>query len=240
MKLLTKFFATSGVLLLLGSNTVLATEKSAISVIKNAYAYTGAMKQYAFDAIIVTEELDEKAQKDTYKHTVNFKVSSPNHLRADVKGDFRDRTNYIHHGTYTMVDHSFGYYGEIKASDNIDDTLDYILKGFGINAPLTALIFSDMGKRTQFKRGKYFGTKEVMGVECDYVAFKDKNREIHAWIATGDKPLVQAYSIIDTTSKERPRMNTTVRWKLDAKIDESDFIFTPSKDVTKISVESAN
>lgn len=240
MKPFTTLFATSGILLFLGTTTLLATEKSAVSVLKNAYAYTGAMKKYAFNAIIVTEEIDAEAKKTTYTHTVDAKISRPNHLRVDVKGDHRDRTNYIYNGTYTMVDHSFGYYGEIKASDDIDKTLEYILKSFGINAPLTALIFSDMGKRMHFKYGKYFGTKEVMGVECDYVAFKGKYREVHAWIATGDKPLVQAYSIIDTTTKERPRMHTTVRWKLNAPISENDFIFTPSKDVTKISVKSAN
>ena len=139
-----------------------------------------------------------------------------------------------------MVDHSFGFYGEINASDNIDETLDYILKHFGINAPLTALIFSDMEKRMHSKKSTYFGTKTVMGVECDYVAFRAKNREVHVWIATGNQPLVQAYSIVDTSTKLRPRIHTTLRWKANPKINESDFIFKAPKGVMKISVKSAN
>ena len=240
MKLYNKLLCTSGALVLLATTSLLATDKSAMGILKNAYAYTGAMDKYAFDAIIIDEEADKGEIVNIHKHTVNVKVDRPGNLRADVKGEFRDRTNYIHNGKYTMVDHDFGYYGEIKASDTIDKTLDYVLKSFGINAPLSALIFSDMSKRMQVKSGKYFGTMDVAGVECDYVAFKDKNREVHAWIKTGDKPLVKAYSIIDTKTKGHPRMNTSLVWHTDAKIVENDFAFTPTNSVMKISVESAN
>lgn len=240
MKLHNKLFCTIGSILLLTNTALLAADKSAMDILKNAYSYTGAMDQYAFDAIIVDEEADNGKIINTYKHAVNVKVDRPSNLRVDVKGDLRNRTNYVNKGKYTMVDHAFGYYGEIKASDTIDGTLDYILKSFGINAPLTALIYSDMQKRMKVKSGKYFGTRSVAGVECDYVAFKNNKREVHVWIATGNKPLVKAYSIIDTKTKGHPRMNTSLVWHTDAKISKNDFIFTPSKDVMKISVESAN
>jgi hypothetical protein len=241
MKLFGKLLSTTGVILLLSQPMLLASEKSASSVMKNAYTYLGAIPQYAFDVVIVKNEIDALGTNIAqYKDKVQVKVSRPESLRVDIKGNSRDRSNYLHKGIYTMVDHIFGFYGEINTSKPIDGSLDYILNHFGVNPPLTALIYSDMEKRMHFKKAKYFGLKDVAGVECDYIAFKKNKKIVHVWIATGDKPLVQAYSIIDTTSKERPRMNTTVRWKLDAKIDESDFIFTPSKDVTKISVESAN
>jgi hypothetical protein len=240
MKLYRKLLCSAGAILLLTTTSLLASEKSAISIMKNAYDYTGAMDKYAFDAIIVDEVADKGVVVNKYKHAVNVKVDRPGNLRVDVDGEFRDRTNYVHNGKYTMVDHAYGYYAEIKASKTIDGTLDYILKSFGINAPLSALIFSDMGNRMHFKSGKYFGTMNVAGVECDYVAFKDKKREVHAWIATGDKPLVHAYSIIDTKTKGHPRINTSLTWHTDAKILKNDFVFTPSKDVMKISVESAN
>jgi hypothetical protein len=211
-----------------------------MGILKNAYSYIESMDKYAFDAVIMEEEANKGNIVNTYKHSVNVQVVRPSNLRVDVKGDLRDRTNYITEGKYIIVDHAFGYYGEIKAADTIDGTLDYILNSFGINAPLTALIYSDMQKRMKVKSGKYFGTKNVAGVECDYVAFKNNNKEVHVWIATGDKPLVKAYSIIDTKTKGNPRMNTSLIWHTDAKISKNDFVFTPSKDVVKISVESAN
>jgi len=241
MKRFTQLISTVGVILLFGQTTLFASEKSAISVIKNAYSYLGAIPKYAFDAIIINKEVDSLGKTlKTYQNIANIKISRPNHLRVDIKGDSRDRSNYIYNGMYTMVDHSFRYYGEINTSQPIDGSLDYILNHFGINAPLTALIFSDMDKRMHFKSGKYFGLKDVAGVECDYIAFKGKTRIFHIWISTGDKPLVQAYSIIDTSVKGHPRMNTTIRWKMDEKIHESDFMFVAPKGVIKISVESAN
>ena len=151
MKLYNKLLCTAGTILFLTNTSLLATEKSAVSIMKNAYAYTGAMQQYAFDAIIMDEVPDTGNILKKYRHDLKVKVDRPGNLRVDINGDTRNRTNYIHNGTYTMVDHSFGYYGEIKVSDTIDDTLDHLFISFGITPPLSALIFSDMGNRMQFK-----------------------------------------------------------------------------------------
>ena len=119
MKLHNRLLCTAGAVFLLANTSLLATEKSAISIMKNAYAYTGAMDQYAFDATIVDEVADDGVITNKYKHTVNVKVDRPGNLRVDVEGEFRNRTNYVHNGKYTIVDHAYGYYGEIKASKTI-------------------------------------------------------------------------------------------------------------------------
>jgi hypothetical protein len=93
-----------------------------------------------------------------------------------------------------------------------------------------------MDRRVRFKTSKYFGKVDVHGVECDYVAFKNVTREIHVWITTGKKPLVKAYSIIDTSNENRSRINTTVKWNTNAKISDRNFIFVAPKGSSKISV----
>jgi len=101
-------------------------------------------------------------------------------------------------------------------------------------------MYSDMDKRVKFRTSKYFGIKDVAGVECDYVAFKNRTREIHVWIATGDKPLVKTYSIIDTYGDAASRIDTSITWNENAKISDSDFVFVAPKGSSKISVNPAN
>jgi len=135
-----------------------------------------------------------------------------------------------------MIDHSFGYYGQLKTPKTIDGTLDFIFEKFGIRTPLATLMYSDMDKRLKFKTKKYFGVVDVAGVACDYVAFKTGTKEIHIWITTGDTPLVKTFSIINGPT----RINATLTWDTNPKLSDGDFVFTAPKGATKISINSAN
>ena len=241
MKLYNKFLCTAGVVFLLGGTSLLAENRSARDILNKAYNYVGTMDKYAFTAVVLHDEIqDGEIIKQKYRHQVSVKVDKPGRLRIDVKGDTRHRSNYLNDGIFTMMDHTFGYYGQIKTPKTIDDTLDIIFERYGIKAPLAQLVYSDMHKRFKFNKSKNFGTMMVDGTECDYVAFSDDNAEVHIWIVTGDKPLVKTYSIFDKTSKGRPANSTSITWLNNPNISNSDFIFTAPKDAIKISVISAH
>ena len=240
MELYKKLLCTTGIALLFASTTLFAAEPSAKDVVNKAYQYIGSLDKYTFDAVVSDEEARDGEIVKTYKQNVSVKVDRPGKLRVDSKGDVKNRTSYVNDGLFTMIDHGFGYYGQLKTPKTIDGTLDLIFEKYGIKAPLASLIYSDMHKRVKFKRSKYFGTMDVAGVECDYVAFKSKVREVHVWITTGDQPLVKTYSIINTSIKGNPRRNTSLTWNTNPKVSDSDFIFTVPKDAVKISIEAAN
>jgi len=240
MKWIYKIFYIVGTVVLFGNTTLIAKEIQAQDIITKAQNYLGSLDKYAFDAVIYDTYSENNTQVFKLKHEVSVKLVRPDKLRIDVKGGTKDRTNYLHDGKYTMVDHTFGYYGEIKVPDNIDDALDFLIKAFGINAPLTSLLYQDMPKRTHFNKSKNFGVVDVGGIPCHYVALKNNKREVHIWITAGDRPLVKSYSVIDMTSKKNLRIDSSIRWKEASSIQASDFVFRPSKDLIKISVESAN
>ena len=239
MKLHKKLLCTAGAALLLSSTSLFAADKSARELLNNAYQYIGGMDKYAFSAVVTDNEIKEGETTEKYKHTVSVKVDRPGKLRVDTTGTVKNRTNYLNDGLFTMIDHGHNYYAQIKTPKTINGALDLLFEKFGIRAALAQLIYSGMDKRVKFRTGKYFGTKEVAGVECDYVAFKNGTREIHIWIATGDKPLVKSYSIIDTGTDSASRINTSVTWNTNAHISDSDFIFVAPKGSSKISVNRA-
>ncbi|RLA71234.1 MAG: hypothetical protein DRG09_00880 [Epsilonproteobacteria bacterium] len=221
--------------LLLSNTNLLAEEKSAKSIVSNAYAQIGNMDKYAFSAIVVDNDTVE-GETITYKQKVSVKIERPAKLRVDNKGDIKDRSTYINNGLFTMIDHNFAYYGQLKTPKTIDATLDFIFDKFGMRTPLATLMYSDMGKRIKFRTNKYFGTVDVAGVECDYVAFKNNTKEIHVWITTGEHPLVKTFSIINGDT----RINTSLTWNTNPKFSDSDFIFKAPKGAEKISINSAN
>ena len=239
MNLHKKILCTAGVALLLGGTSLVAAEQSAKDIISKAYNYIGGMDQYTFDAIVTSEDAADAETAKKHRQDVSIKVDRPGKLRVDTKGDIKNRSSYLNDGVFTMMDHTYNYYGQLKTPKTIDGALDYIFEKFGIIAPLATLIYSDMGKRAKFNRSKYFGTMDVAGVECDYIAFKSNIREVHIWIATGDKPLVKTYAIIDTAAEGNHRMDTSLIWDTNPKISASDFIFKAPKGAAKISVEPA-
>ncbi|RLE45527.1 hypothetical protein DRJ25_05535 [Candidatus Woesearchaeota archaeon] len=240
MNLHKKYFCVAGLVLLLGGTNLFAAEKSAVDIISKAYQHIGNMDKYAFDAIVMDDEVKDGVVVKRYRQNVSVKVDRPDKLRVDSKGDTRNRSSYLKDGLFTMIDHGEGYYGQLKTPKTIDGALDLIFEKYGISAPLASLIYSDMDKRMKFRTSKYFGTVDVAGVECDYVAFKSRVSEVHIWITTGDTPQIINYSIIDTTVEGNPRINTSITWNSNPKISESDFIFTAPKGASKISVKAAN
>ena len=240
MKLHKKVFCVVGLGLLLSGTQLVAVDKTAKDVINNAYQYLGSMDKYAFKAVVSEDAVEDGQIVKTYKQNVSAKVSRPNMLRVDTKGDIKNRSNYINNGLYTMIDYDLGYYAQVKTPKSIDGALDFIFTKLGIKSPMASLFYSDMHKRVKFNKGKYFGTVEVGGVECDYVAFKNQTREVHAWIATGEKPLVKTYSVIDTDTQGNPRMNTSLTWIKNSSFSDSDFIFKAPKGASKISIHTSN
>ena len=235
MEIQKKIISIVGIGLLMGSTNLLAVEKSATSVIMNAYHYIDTLKDYSFDAIVVDKSIDKGQITDKYQHSVAVEINRPNRLRVDIKGEFKNTTNYIDNGKFTMVDNDAKYYGQLDTPKEINKALDFIFDKYGIKSPLATLIYTGMGKRAKFNRSKYFGVEKIMGVECDYVAFKNGTREIHIWIARGDKPIVKYYTEINKFYQ----INTTIFWQDKRRISDNDFIFKAPKGFSKISVESA-
>ena len=237
MKLVKKLLCVTGAVLLLGTTALSAKVSEAKAITQNMFKYVGSLDKYAFDAVVTNDDI-QNGKNVKHTHNVSVKVDRPDKFRIDVKGDIKNRSSYLNDGIYTMIDHGFNYYGQLKTAKSIDATLDQLFERYGIQAPLAQLIYSDMHKRSKMRKSKYFGKVMLGDTECDYVAFSNKNRIVHIWIERGDKPLVKHFVIIDKTVEGNPRSETSIKWNLDAKISDSDFIFTAPKGASKISVES--
>ena len=228
-----KFLLATSLGLLLSTSTLLAADTmTPKDIAKKVYAALDKQQSYAFEAIIVNHSDD-----GTNKHNVSVKVNRPNQLRVDVIGDIRNRSNYLNNGLYTIYDHKKNYYLLIDTPKKIDDTLDALFDTFEIKAPLAQLVYSNMGSRMKSANSKNFGIVDLEGVECHYIAFSDKLKEVHVWVTTGDTPLVKHYRIVDKTSKNNAYKSTTIFWKKAKTISPSDFVFTAPKNSQEVFID---
>jgi len=235
MKLYKKILFTTGVTILLGGTALVAAEASAKSILNKSFHYIANMDRYAFHAVII-DEVPNGEGMTKHRNDMFLKIARPDKLQFDRKFEGHSKSYYLNNGLFTIMDHDLGFYGQIKTPKNLNKALDFLFKKYDISAPLSSLIYDDMYKRTKAKRGKSFGIRTLNGVECNYIAFKEKNKEIHVWIATGDKPLVQGYTIIDTAIPSHPKSYTTIIWDEGKTITDSVFEFIAPKNATKISI----
>lgn len=232
MKSPQKLLYAAGLGLLLSTATLWAEPMSAKVIAEKTYDALDNRQSYAFNAIMVNHSDDEKN-----KHQVAVKVNRPGQFRIDVSGDIRNRSNYLNNGQYTVYDHDKNLYLHLKTPKNIDDALDDLFDRFEIKAALANLIYRNMGERIEFEHSKNFGIVDLEGVECHYLAFSDKVKEVHVWITTGDAPLVKHFIIKDKTSKNNAYKEATIYWKDTKTISPSDFVFTLPKNAQEVFIK---
>ena len=223
------------ILLSVGTN-VYAAQSKASKIIHKAYKYLGSKNSYSFDAVVSDDLSATGPIARLHKEQFTVKVDRPNQFRIDITSDKRHRISYLSDGIYTIYDHGTGYYGQVETAAGIDQSLDILDEYYGIKYMLSALLYSDMNKRTKTSGGKYFGTTDVDGVLCDYIAFNTGDSIVHLWVQSGEKPLIKSYRVIDTTSKEIPESGGSLHWNTNVKSVQSEFVFTIPKDAEQITI----
>ena len=158
-------------------------------------------------------------------------------LRTHVVGDLKNRSTYLMHDTFTMIDNGQNFYGQVEVPTTIDSALDHLFENFNIKSPLANLLYTDLDKRLAPKhKGYYFGTTQVDGKMCHHIGFSGEEHDFQVWIEAGQTPLIRKFMIIDKSEKFMPRSMTVIRWDLQPDFDEKHFLFTAPKGAEQISV----
>jgi len=206
---------------------------NAASLLKGSYDYLGSLEKYAFSATI-SNTVVEEGKTISDKRTVVAKVKRPDQLRIDSKGDFINSSMYLSNGVFTMIDNDEKYYASVKTGGGIDKTLDMINRKLGIVVPTSTLLHSDMAKFIHPRRVQSFGTRTLSGVECNYIAFKQKGTTVHLWIENSDRPLIRAAKII---TPKRGTTDMVIKWDINPGFSDSEFVFKAPKGASNVSIK---
>jgi len=217
------------------ASSVKVVQKNAKKILSNSYSYLASLQKYSFVANVI-DEVNEDGNIITMTKNSDVKIQRPSKFRVDSKSDYIDRTIYLADGKFTIIDNNEKYYTIVDTKKNINKTLAYIGRKLGIALPLATLMRSDMTKVAKTKKLKYFGTRVVYGVECNYIAFKNKQTTVHMWIENSDTPLIRAAKIITSSSGTT---DIVVNWDVTPSFSDSVFAFNAPKGASNISIVPA-
>ena len=78
----------------------------------------------------------------------------------------------------------------------------------------------------------------IGGIECDYLAFRNKEVDWQIWITQGAKPRPCRYVITSTGITDGPQYTVQLRnWKTGSEVGTPDFTFKPPSGAKQISVD---
>ena len=208
------------------------------ALLKSTYTYLGSLDKYAFKSS-ETNSVDVDGTEVVLKRDTEVKVKRPDQFRIDSKGENFNRSSYLSDGVFTMIDNDEKYYTSVKTGEGIDGTLDMINQKLGIVIPLSTLLYSDMDKFIHPKKVQYFGTRTVSGVECNYIAFRQRSTVVHMWIENSDTPLIRSAKIVTDDKSDRGTTDMVITWDTKAGFSDSVFVFKAPKGAYNVSIRPA-
>jgi hypothetical protein len=141
-------------------------------------------------------------------------------LYSAVAGDHRREIWYDGVGV-TVAMHDEKIFGQIRAPETLDKTLDAMHERFGVAAPLADYLYSSPAKAliTQTTTGGWAGRETVDGQQTDHLAFKDTGVNWQVWIPVDGDPLPQKASIELTENPRLRKIDLTFKnWNFTAQI----------------------
>jgi hypothetical protein len=208
-----------------------------LAALEKMGSFLRTLKTFTLHADITTDEvLEDTGQKIQFGSTVDYHVRLPDHLRADVASDRKQRQFFYDGKTLTFYGQRVKYYASVPAPPTIRETLQMAEQKYGLELPLADLFFwgTDKAAPEDIKAAIYVGPSWIGGVLCDHYAFRQEEVDWQLWIERSDTPLPRKLVITTTEEAEQPQYVAVLTWTLAPQLDDALFTFVPPADAHKI------
>ncbi len=215
-----------------------AIEPDALAALDKMGAFLRDQQHFIVRTTTYTDYVLDSGQKIRQSAQGVLHVRRPDHLRADLVSDRKERRFYYDGKTFTLFSPRVGFYAVVPAPPTIRELGDELEDRYGLSLPLVDLFRwgtdeSDVGEITS---AIHVGSTKIDGVETDQYAFRQKGLDWQIWIQQGDHPLPRKLLLTTTDDPARPEHAIDLAWDLDAKIEDAMFTFAPTGDVVKIAI----
>jgi len=214
-------------------------DPEAIAALEKMGAFLREQKSFTVHVTIDTDHVLENGLMVRTSGVGELRVRRPDHLRADVTSDRKERQFFFDGKKFTMNAQKLGYYATIDAPSTITELADELEDRYSVQLPMVDLFRwgTDQADTDQIKLAMKVGTSKIGGVETDQYSFRQPGLDWQIWIERGDHPLPRKLVLTTTDDPKRPEHAVTMTWNLDVKHEDSTFTFSPSKDSHQIALE---
>ncbi len=211
-------------------------DPEAITAIENMGAFLRQQQSFTVRIDAYTDYELANGQTVRLWKRGDLRVRRPDHLRADVVSDQKDRQFFYDGKTFTIYSPRVGYYATVAAPPTIIQLVDQLQDRYGLELPLVDLFRwgTDESASDQITSAIRVGQTTIEGVAVDQYAFRQPGLEWQIWIQRGPQPLPIRLLLTTTDDPKRPQHEITMKWRLNAAHEDAVFAFAPPKDAQQI------
>lgn len=232
--------AGAGLALLLGLGMPLganADEQDARRILKAMSDYLAAQETISFAYDSNLEVVTTENQKLALASSGTVSLQRPDKIRAVRSGGFADIEMVFDGETMTVLGKNANLYAQLDVPGTIDHLIDELKDTYKRPLPAADLLMSNA--HDQLMQGvtdvKDLGSGVVGGVECDHLAFREKQVDWQIWIAHGDSPYPCRFVITSKLVDGGPQYSVQTRdWKTGDAVTAADFEFKNTTKATKM------
>jgi hypothetical protein len=166
-------------------------------------------------------------------------LQSPNKLRAEVRGDIRNRT-YVYDGSnFYIYSPDDNVHTQVKAPDTTSKLVSTLLDA-GIEMPLIDVLYQGHAGTLleNVSTGIYVGETSVQGVACDLLAFRQATIDWQICVQKSDG-LPRKFAITTRYEFGQPQVEQVLTWNLKPDIKADTFTFKAPEGSQAISLANS-
>jgi len=205
------------------------------AVLDRMTTYMKNLQAFSIQAHGTRDEVLDHGYKLQHNETATLQVQRPNLMRAEVRGDLRNRLFVYDGKTITIHSPDDNRYATAPATQKLGELIGDLLDA-GAELPLIDVLYqANAGTLTeQVLTGQVVGAVEVEGVPCDHLVFRQADADWQLWVEQGERPLPR--KIVITTRHEvgDPQFTSVLTWNTQPRFAKDTFSFVPPKDAQHI------
>jgi hypothetical protein len=201
--------------------------------------YLSSAKFFSVHAEIWQDIQLSTGQQIQAGRNIDLQMRRPDHLRAEVHSPHRDRELIYDGKDITLLNRLQNFYGKVHTSGSLDQAMDTAVERFGIEMPLEDFLRSDPYRDLTQKAisGTDVSTVNVMGTQCEHLAFTQGNIDWQVWIEHGARAVPRKFVITYKDEPGTPQFIAILtKWDFTTPLPDFVFKFEPPPGATQIKV----
>jgi hypothetical protein len=211
-------------------------QPEAIMALRLMGAYLRSLKAFTVDASTTRDEVTPRGENVEVGGTVQYLVRPPDHLRADVRTDRKQRQIMYDGRVLTVFAPRLLMYATVPAPPTIGTMLDTASRRLRIDFPLADLFLWGTSREgvKELTSARYIGPAYVDGSDTDQYVFRQRGTDWQIWIQRGSTPVPRKLVITTTSAPTRPQYTATLRWNIAGTFNDAEFTFVPPAGAQRI------
>ena len=206
----------------------LASDPKPNEILKYMGDYLKTANQYTFRAHTTFEKVSPSGQKIQYGEIKDVCVRRPDRLCSVTEGDLVSNRFWYDGKKMAMLDTKLNIFAKTEAPADIDSTLIFRAKKYGITSSLGDLVVSDpyASMIENVRSGTYVGLHTIDGVNCHHLAFTQENLDWQIWIEDGRMQVPRKVVITYKHVEGMPQFTSLLSdWNFSPHLPDSVFAF---------------